>query len=49
MTKGARNPGFPLKRAIYTTIKTEKAVFITAFSVLKHEVCRLEQAKKRVR
>ena len=23
---GARNLGFPLKRAIYTTIKTEKAV-----------------------
>ncbi len=24
MTKGARNRGFPLKRAIYTTINTKK-------------------------
>ena len=41
---GACNRGFPLKRAIYTTIKTEKAVFITAFSVLKNEVSGLEHA-----
>ena len=33
---------------VYTTIKTEKAVFITAFSVLKNEVSGLEHAKERV-
>ena len=49
MTKGAQNPGFPSKCAIYTTIKTEKAVFIIAFSVLKNEVSGLEHAKKRAR
>ena len=49
MTMGAWNPGFPSKCAIYTTIKTEKAVFITAFSVLKNEVSGCEHAKKRVR
>ena len=49
MTMGAFGRVFPSKCAIYTTIKTEKAVFITAFSALKNEVSGLEHAKKRAR
>lgn len=48
-TMGACNRGFPSKRAIYTTTKTEKAVFITAFSILNNEVSGCKHARKRVR
>jgi PleD family two-component response regulator len=34
---------------VCTTIKTEKAVFITAFSVLKNEVSGLEHAREHAR